>query len=535
MKTPRVLRLLALLTLLVVALGALPALARPGGGNTFRAPSTPSRPSSPSTPSRPSTPSWPPTPSTPSRPSTPSWPSSPSSPDSPSYPVFALLLAGRIVLEHDGSMGPMLLLLALAGVVVLIAMVRIQSQASRRRGRPPIAWTSPARPRRQSAGVTAQSMRTYLEGLRALDPDFSLVLFEDFLYALYARVHEARGRGGLDGLAGYVSPAARRGLLEGGLLAEIKAIVVASFEITGVLGLKKKSTPDVRVAVAFTANYTEVGKDGTEQSYWVAETWEVTRRRDAISARPRTSTPSAAPTAARRSTPSRATCARTARSQSTPARATGASSPSPRRSARRAARSSPATRSSRDRISTPSSMPTPRPASASSPAAIRSSPSPRSRAGSSSIFAELQIAWSTRDWKRARPFVSDALFQSQLYWMTTYRKQKLRNVTERSRILGVQMAKLTADKFFDAITVRVFASGLDYTVSDETGEVVSGSKTRERYYTEYWTLIRGSLRTGKARAELACPNCGGPLAVIDGRELRALQRQGDPAASSTGC
>src|SRR5690349_21938139 len=96
--------------------------------------------------------------------------------------------------------------------------------------------------------------------------------------------------------------------------------------------------------------------------------------------------------------------------------------------------------------------------------------------------------------------------------MTTYEKQKLRNVTERSRILGVQMAKITADKFFDAITVRVFASGLDYTVSDDSGEIVSGSKTRERYYTEYWTLIRGSSRTDKARAELVCPNCRGPPA-----------------------
>ena len=129
------------------------------------------------------------------------------------------------------------------------------------------------------------------------------------------------------------------------------------------------------------------------------------------------------------------------------------------------------------------------------------------------IFAELQIAWSTREWKRARPFVSDSLFQSQLYWMTTYRRQKLRNITERSRIVGVQVAKVTADKYFDAITVRVFASGLDYTVSDETGELVSGSKTRERYYTEYWTLIRGSSRTGAAKSELVCPNCGGPLAV----------------------
>jgi hypothetical protein len=129
------------------------------------------------------------------------------------------------------------------------------------------------------------------------------------------------------------------------------------------------------------------------------------------------------------------------------------------------------------------------------------------------IFAELQVAWSTREWKRARPFVSDGLFQSQLYWMRTYASQKLRNITENSRILGVQMAKITSDKHFDAITVRVFATGLDYTLDETSDLVVGGSKTRERYYTEYWTLIRGAGRKGAAKAELTCPNCGAPLDV----------------------
>jgi hypothetical protein len=75
------------------------------------------------------------------------------------------------------------------------------------------------------------------------------------------------------------------------------------------------------------------------------------------------------------------------------------------------------------------------------------------------------------------------------------------------------MAKITSDKHYDAITVRLYASGLDYTLTDPGGEVVAGSRTRERHYTEYWTLIRGSSRTGAARTDLACPNCGGPLAI----------------------
>jgi hypothetical protein len=97
--------------------------------------------------------------------------------------------------------------------------------------------------------------------------------------------------------------------------------------------------------------------------------------------------------------------------------------------------------------------------------------------------------------------------------MRTYAAQKLRNITENSRILGVQMAKITSDKHYDAITVRVFATGLDYTIDESNDLVVAGSKTNERYYSEYWTLIRGASRRGAARADLACPNCGAPLDI----------------------
>jgi hypothetical protein len=407
----------------------------------------------------------------------------------------------------------LLVLLTLAAVVAVMAYLQRSSQNSRLEwtSRQPVEYSTSPAP--QPIATPPQSMRTYLEGLRAIDPDFSLVLFEDFLYSLFAKVHEARGRDGLDGLAGYVSRSARRGLIEGGLLAEIKAIVVASFELTGVVGLKKQSTPHVRVAVAFTANYTEVSKDGTAQSYWVSEAWEVMRRRDAISHAPahvRTfGCPNCgAPLDALQGN----VCSYCKKPIDTgdsdwlvvTVAETGREARGPQLTG--------------ETVEQGSDLET------------IIDPEAKSRLGDLSrrdpefaftafqgrielIFAELQIAWSTRDWKRARPFVSDSLFQSQLYWMTTYRKQKLRNVTERSRILGVQMAKLTADKFFDAITVRVFATGLDYTVSDDSGELVSGSKTRERVYTEYWTLIRGSSRTGKARGDLVCPNCGGPLAV----------------------
>jgi predicted lipid-binding transport protein (Tim44 family) len=128
------------------------------------------------------------------------------------------------------------------------------------------------------------------------------------------------------------------------------------------------------------------------------------------------------------------------------------------------------------------------------------------------IFAELQPAWSTLEWTRARPFVSDQLFQMLAYWIESYKRAHLRNVNENARITGIDLAAVVSDQYYDAITVRVRAIGLDYTVTD-AGKVVSGSRTRERAYTEYWTLIRGSGARTKGGPEKACPNCGAPLSI----------------------
>src|SRR5262249_17793012 len=54
------------------------------------------------------------------------------------------------------------------------------------------------------------------------------------------------------------------------------------------------------------------------------------------------------------------------------------------------------------------------------------------------IFNEFQVAWAARDLAKMRPFMSDCLFATQTYWVETYRKQQLRNVTENARILAIQ-------------------------------------------------------------------------------------------------
>ena len=129
------------------------------------------------------------------------------------------------------------------------------------------------------------------------------------------------------------------------------------------------------------------------------------------------------------------------------------------------------------------------------------------------IFSTMQTAWSSLQWEAARPYLGDGLFASSAYWIDAYRAQGLRNVTDGARITGLEVVRVEADRWFDAVTVRLSATGLDYTRRDADGEVVGGSQTTLRAYSEYWTLVRGVGKTGAPQLEGLCPHCGAPLQV----------------------
>jgi predicted lipid-binding transport protein (Tim44 family) len=129
------------------------------------------------------------------------------------------------------------------------------------------------------------------------------------------------------------------------------------------------------------------------------------------------------------------------------------------------------------------------------------------------VFREFQTAWTQRDLLQMRPYFTDALFDTQRYWVEAYRAQGLRNVTDGARIERLELARVVSDKWFDAVTVRLYATGLDYVVRDSDGKVARGSTSHNRPSTEYWTVIRGAARTGPTRTSPECPSCGAHLAV----------------------
>ena len=123
-------------------------------------------------------------------------------------------------------------------------------------------------------------------------------------------------------------------------------------------------------------------------------------------------------------------------------------------------------------------------------------------------FLALQEAWSLREWERARPFETDALFQAHRFWMERYVAFGLINHVEQVAVTRVVLVKVDVDAFYEAITVRIFANALDWT-ADSTGKVVGGNKTRPRMFSEYWTFLRAV--PGSVSAPTSCPSCGAAL------------------------
>ena len=143
-------------------------------------------------------------------------------------------------------------------------------------------------------------------------------------------------------------------------------------------------------------------------------------------------------------------------------------------------------------------------------------------------FLVLQAAWSVRNWEKARPYETDALFNMHRYWINMYERQHLTNRLEGITIGQIVAAKFDLDSYYDIITVRIYASMRDYTVNG-AGRLVSGDPRTPREFSEYWTFIRrhdgkaSPATTPNARADGTCPSCGAPLEVNMAGECKYCQ------------
>ena len=359
-----------------------------------------------------------------------------------------------------------------------------------------------------------------LEDLRRVDPDFSQILFEDFVFRLYATAHRARGQaGGLDALAPYLSIDARAQLTARGT-APVEGVVIGAMRTFRVdlptpEAIAQDPEARVHVGIELEANYT-TGAPGSQRTSFVVEHWTLSRRHDA-----RTRPPSAS---------------RTFPCPNCGAPWQGADTSGGQKCAYcgeivdngrfdwlvervtlRHEREQPPTLTSEvpERGTDLQTYVQPG-LDAHWLALLRDDP----QMSDASVIARLQHiyitmndAWNAGDLLPARAVLSDGLFDYLQYWLVAYRQQGLRNVLEDMRLTHHAFARLTRDRWYDALTIRVWGTGKDYVIRTHDGSHVRGSRSRERRYSEYWTLIRSAARRGAPRADANCANCGAPLIV----------------------
>ena len=354
--------------------------------------------------------------------------------------------------------------------------------------------------------------------LRRFDPNFSEIIFTDFCYALYGRAHEARGKGrvSLEELSPYLSGAARASLLQlnSPQVKAVQGVIVGAMQVVDVRGL---ATPRVEVSLEFEANYTEFtpreGDPRGEMSYYVRERWDLERKRDVLSPAPEQATALHCPR-----------CGAPLQKDANGACAfCGAKIESGEfqwyvRSIRTLSREARGPLLTSDVQEVGTLFPTVTQPNFPNVRAAFEQNNPDFKwadfqARAHMIFNELQEAWSSLNWERARPHETDNIFQMHQYWIDAYKRQHLRNVLENYQITAMQPAKIKQDAFYQAITLRIFAQGNDYTIN-QNGQIVAGSRTHLRKWSEYWTFIRNTkAKPAAARADLNCPNCGAPLKI----------------------
>jgi len=393
------------------------------------------------------------------------------------HPILAMILAAIFAAVHFGNK-------LAGGVDVDVGAVgRVQTEASR------------------------SARRADLERLKQDDPQFSTIVFEDFLHLLYGELQRARARGQVDRIGPYAADEVRAAAASDPTIDGIEGVVLGAMRYVAIRTAGDANEVELEVE----ANLGEV-RSGRETRFYVVDRVTLRRRRGARSRPPSRLEKLGCPNCGAPIDSVRGNQCSHCKQHVGDARFDWIVSRINR--LRSETRPPLLTGEVEERGTDLPTIIDPRTnaglAALSSRDPAFSADAFRARVGL--VFTELNTAWSAGSLARARAFVGDSLFESFEYWIDVYRGAKARNMIEDATILRVDLANVTADVHFDAITVRLFAKGKDYVVTED-GRVLKGHRYTMRAWSEYWTFVKGHVAGRATRTDASCPNCGGPISV----------------------
>ena len=93
---------------------------------------------------------------------------------------------------------------------------------------------------------------------------------------------------------------------------------------------------------------------------------------------------------------------------------------------------------------------------------------------------------------------------------------KQTNHVDRIAVLETRIVRYAVEADNDVLVVRLSSRITDYTTDDRTGNIISGSTTRELFMVYDWKLTRQKDKKTLAQpsvTQISCPNCGAPLDI----------------------
>jgi predicted lipid-binding transport protein (Tim44 family) len=106
------------------------------------------------------------------------------------------------------------------------------------------------------------------------------------------------------------------------------------------------------------------------------------------------------------------------------------------------------------------------------------------------VFFKVQAGWMRRDLESYRHLLGDQLIKEYQQHFTEMRANGHINKLESIAVREVEIIQAGSDGREDFVTVQFTANLLDYTVNDQTGELIAGSMTDPVKFLEEWTWAR---------------------------------------------
>lgn len=105
-------------------------------------------------------------------------------------------------------------------------------------------------------------------------------------------------------------------------------------------------------------------------------------------------------------------------------------------------------------------------------------------------FFLIQGAWANRDMSGVRNSLTDEMFRKLQEDAEQLKVKKQINRLDNIAVRSVDITEVWQEGGEDFITVKLYANLLDYTIDEQTGQLLAGSRTEPVKFNEYWTFTR---------------------------------------------